>query len=191
VIPRLVVASKNPDKIQEMESILRALGIADELVQGLDWPDVDETGPTLEDNALLKARSVADATGLPAVADDTGLEVAALGGRPGVLTARYAGPDATYQDNVDLLLEEMQGVVAREARFRTVVALVMPDGAEVVAEGSVEGLITNRARGGGGFGYDPVFAVGERTLAEMGEDQKNGLSHRSRALSALASELGL
>lgn len=190
MISRLVVASKNPDKLQEMEAILRRLGVAGELVGDLDWPDVEESGSTLEENALLKARAVAEATGLPAVADDTGLEVAALDGRPGVLTARYAGPDATYQDNVVRLLAELDGVGDRTATFRTVVALVRPDGAEVVAEGRVTGRITEQARGQGGFGYDPVFEVGGRTLAEMSDDEKNGLSHRSRALEALAVELG-
>lgn len=190
MISRLVVASKNPDKLQEMETILRRLGVARELVGDLDWPDVEETGSTLEENALLKARAVTEATGLPAVADDTGLEVSALNGRPGVLTARYAGPNATYEDNVVRLLAELDGVGDRTAIFRTVVALVRPDGAEVVAEGRVTGRITERARGEGGFGYDPVFEVDGRTLAEMSDDEKNGLSHRSRALEALAVELG-
>lgn len=190
MIPRLVVASKNPDKIAEIEAVLVPLGLADEIVRGLDWPDVEEDGETLIDNALLKARSVNSATGLPAVADDTGLEVAALRGAPGVRTARFAGADATYARNVELLLERMKGVVDRSARFVTVAALAMPDGAVVTAEGVVEGRISEQPRGRGGFGYDPVFEVAGRTLAEMGTGEKNEMSHRARALRALAAELG-
>lgn len=186
MIQRLVVASKNADKIAEIEEVLQPLAMAGELVRGLDWPDVEETGDTLEENALLKARAVATAVGLPAVADDTGLEVVALEGRPGVNTARFAGPDASYADNVSLLLREMGGTTDRRARFRTVVALVLPDGVEVVAEGAVDGVITIEPRGSRGFGYDPVFEVEGRTLAEMSLIEKNLLSHRARALRALA-----
>ena len=191
MIPRLVVASKNPDKISEIEEILRSLSLTDEIVRGIDWPDIEETGRTLKENALIKARAVVEFTGLPVVADDTGLEVDALGGGPGVNTARYAGPGASYEDNVVRLLASMEGVEDRTARFRTVVALVMPDGVEVTAEGSVEGVITKERRGGGGFGYDPVFEVDGQTLAEMPAEDKNALSHRARALRALAASLGL
>jgi XTP/dITP diphosphohydrolase len=189
MIPRLVVASKNPDKILEMEDVLGQTGLAVEIVTGLDWPDVDETGETLEENALLKARAVMDVVGLPAVADDTGLEVAALGGRPGVRTARFAGESATYSDNVRHLLREMDGVEDRRARFRTAVALVMPDGSEIVVDGSLDGVIAEKARGSGGFGYDPVFEVQGRTLSEMGVPEKNKISHRARALRSLANVL--
>jgi len=189
VIARLVVASKNPDKITEIEHVIGPLEIAGEIVRDLDWPDVEETGATLEDNALLKARAVSAVVGLPSVADDTGLEVAALGGRPGVNTARFAGMSASYAQNVALLLEEMDGISDRRARFRTVVALVFPDGIEVVAEGAVDGVITFERRGDRGFGYDPVFEVEGRTLAEMSLAEKNDLSHRARALRALAAEL--
>ena len=191
MIPRLAVASKNPDKIKEIEEVLGQIGLADEIVQGLDWPDVEETGETLEKNALIKARAVMKATGLPAIADDTGLEVEALGGEPGVHTARFAGHDATYDENVALMLEVMEGVSDRAARFRTVVALVFPDGVEVVAEGSVEGVITKSRRGSSGFGYDPVFEVEGRTLAEMTPEEKNQLSHRARAIRELGETLGL
>jgi XTP/dITP diphosphohydrolase len=189
VIPRLVVASKNPDKILEIEAVLEETGLAEEIVRGLEWPEVAETGETLEENALLKARAVMESVGLPAVADDTGLEVAALDGRPGVRTARYAGEDATYADNVDLLLRELEGEEDRRARFRTAVALVMPDNSEVVADGAVEGVIAMSARGNGGFGYDPVFEIDGRTLSEMGTAEKNKLSHRARALRSLADTL--
>jgi XTP/dITP diphosphohydrolase len=191
VIPRLVVASKNPDKIEEMEQVLSTTGLAGEIVRGLDWPDIEEHGRTLEENALLKARAVAEAVGLPAVADDTGLEVDALGGAPGVRTSRYAGEDASYHDNVVLLLKEMEGVEDRRARFRTTAALVMPDGSEVVVEGSLEGTIATSPRGDAGFGYDPVFEVAGRTLAEMGLEEKSTMSHRALALLALAEALGL
>jgi XTP/dITP diphosphohydrolase len=191
VIPRLVVGSKNQDKIFEIEQVIRLTGIAGEIVRGLDWPQVEESGETLEANALIKARIVAETVGLPAVADDTGLEVDALEGAPGVRTARYAGPGATYSDNVARLLTELTEVEDRRARFRTVVALVMPDGTEVVAEGILHGTIAREARGDGGFGYDPVFEVEGRTLSEMGVEEKNTLSHRARALQALAEALGL
>lgn len=191
MIPRLVVASKNPDKVAEIEEVLGGSGLADEIVLGLDWPDIDETGATLEENALLKARAVVEATGLPVVADDTGLEVDALDGAPGVTTARFAGPDATYSDNVAKMMRVMEGVVDRSARFRTVVALVFPDGVEILAEGSVEGRITEESRGERGFGYDPVFEVDGVTMAEMTLEQKNELSHRARALRALVESVGL
>lgn len=191
MIPRLVVASKNPDKVAEIEQVLDELGLAGEIVRGLDWPDVEETGETLEENALLKARSVMEAVGLPALADDTGLEVDSLGGLPGVRTARFAGAGASYRDNVELLLQEMTGIEDRRAQFRTAVALVMPDGSEMVVDGLLDGVIADAPRGDGGFGYDPVFEVDNRTLSEMGVAQKNTLSHRARALRALAEALGI
>lgn len=189
VIDRAVVASKNPDKIAELETLLARHGVVGEVVRGMEWPDVVEDAPTLEGNALLKARQVARSTGLPSIADDTGLEVDALGGAPGVHTARYAGPDATYRSNVDALLAALRGVEDRTARFRTVVVAILADGAEVVAEGELVGEITLARRGSGGFGYDPVFEVDGRTLAEMGRNQKDLVSHRARAIVALADVL--
>lgn len=191
MIPRLVVASKNPDKIAEIESLLAETGLTDEVVRDLDWPDVLETGASLAENAVLKARVVVDATGLPSLADDTGLEVDALNGAPGVHTARFAGEGARYEDNVSKLLEVLDGRLDRAARFRTVVALVFPDGVEVTADGLLEGVITDAARGTAGFGYDPVFEVDAKTLSEMSPDEKNQLSHRARAIRALAASLGL
>lgn len=185
-IVRLVVASKNPDKISEIEAGLVASELVGEIVRGLNWPDVDETGATLEENALLKARAVRAATGLASLADDTGLSLAALSGAPGVQTARFAGPNATYADNVSKLLAVMQGVADRRASFRTVVALALPDGTEFVAVGELDGTIAVEPRGHLGFGYDPIFEVGGQTLAELGPDIKNRLSHRSRAVAALA-----
>ena len=185
MIPRLVIASRNPGKVREIEEILSSLGVVGEVVRGLDWGDVEETGETLEENALLKARAVCEATGLPSLADDTGLEVEALGGAPGVRTARFAGPGATSADYAARMLEAMDAASTRVARFRTVAALVFPDGAEVVAEGSLQGVIAESARGAEGFGYDPVFEVDGRTLAEMSPEEKNELSHRARAVRAL------
>ncbi len=187
--PALIVASKNPDKIREVEAVLTDLGVVGEIVRGLDWPDVEETGETLEANALLKARAVATATGLPSLADDTGLEVDALGGAPGVYAARYSGPGATYVSNVAKLLADLTGVSERRAVFRTVIAVVDPAGDEWLAEGTLAGTIALAPRGENGFGYDPVFEVGDRTLAELTAAEKNSLSHRARALAAIASAL--
>ncbi len=183
---RVVVASKNPDKIREVEAVLARMEHPWEIVRGLGWPDVDETELTLEGNAVLKAYAVAEATELPALADDTGLEVDALDGRPGVFSARFAGPEATYDQNVNRLLGDLGGVADRSARFRTAIAFIVPGCDPIVVEGVVEGTITDERRGEGGFGYDPVFAVGGRTYAEMSDDEKNQISHRARALQALA-----
>lgn len=185
-VPQLVVASKNRDKIIEIESVLVREGLVGEIVRGMSWPDVEETEPTLEGNALLKARAVAAATGLPALADDTGLEVAALGGEPGVHTARFAGVGASYQDNVEKMLTALEGVEDRRATFRSVVAMVWPSGEEVTAEGRLEGSIATQPRGSFGFGYDPIFEVAGRTLAEIGPEAKDTMSHRALALAALA-----
>jgi XTP/dITP diphosphohydrolase len=189
VIPRLVIASKNPDKIVEIEKVLAETDLATEVVRGLDWPDVEETGESLEENALLKARRVVKATGLPVLADDTGLEVAALDGAPGVHTARFAGDGARYEDNVAKLIETLRDVDDRRARFRTVVALVFPDGTELVAEGSLGGVIADAPRGTRGFGYDPVFEVDGKTLSEMSLEEKTAVSHRARAIRALVESL--
>ena len=186
---RVVVASKNPDKIREVEAVLARMEHPWEIVRGLEWPDVDETEPTLEGNAVLKAEAVSEATGLPALADDTGLEVDALDGAPGVHSARFAGPAASYEANVDRLLSDMAGVEDRTARFRTAIALVVPGSEILIVDGVMEGTITTERRGDRGFGYDPVFAVGDRTYGEMSDGEKNEISHRARALRALAAAL--
>ena len=192
---RIVVATANPDKAREIRAVLEAEGLAIELVpRPDDVADVDETGETLPDNARLKARALSRATGLPAVADDTGLEVDSLGGAPGVFSARYAGEGATYTDNVAKLLREMTAVrrAARTARFRTAVVLASPDGAELTTDGVVEGVIADAPVGEGGFGYDPVFRPaggGGRTFAEMTAAEKDAMSHRGRALRSLAREM--
>jgi XTP/dITP diphosphohydrolase len=188
-LSRLVIASKNEHKIAEILDVLDSTGLDVELVRDADWPDVDETESTLEGNALLKAREVRAHTGYAVIADDTGLEVDALGGAPGVISARYAGEDATFDDNVTKLLGEMRGVADRAAQFRTVMVLIDDIGEETVVEGIMEGDITDERRGTNGFGYDPIFAVGERTFAEMSTAEKNEISHRARALRALAGVL--
>jgi len=185
----VVVASKNADKIAEIEAVLASLEPPITVIPGHSWLEVDETEDTLAGNALLKARAVVAATGHAAIADDTGLEVAALGGAPGVHTARYAGPEATYDDNVDKMLAEMRDTTDRLARFRTAVALVTPAGDELVVEGVLDGAIATSRRGSGGFGYDPIFEVDGRTFAEMPSGEKNIISHRARALNALAQVL--
>jgi XTP/dITP diphosphohydrolase len=189
---RFVLATANLHKADEMRAVLGPLGV-ELIARPLDVPDVAETEDTLEGNAVLKARALTQATGLAAIADDTGLFVDALGDRPGVQSARYAGEAASYRDNVDKLLGELREAPSpRRARFRTVIAVVYPNGDWFSAEGVLEGIITDRVRGEGGFGYDPVFeplGAGGRTLAEMTSEEKNALSHRARALHALVEEL--
>jgi len=192
-VTTFVLATANPHKAQEMRDILTALGF-DVLARPEDAPDVDETSETLEGNALLKARALALLTGEPALADDTGLFVDALDGRPGVHSARYAGSGASYADNVEKLLGELDGVpdTMRVARFRSVIAVAYPDGGSFTVEGVLEGSIAKSPRGSEGFGYDPVFVpagASGRTLAELTAEQKNELSHRGRALRALAEKL--
>ena len=185
--PRLVLASANPDKVAEITEVLGGMVDLDPRPEGL--PDVLEDGRTLEANARLKALAVCEATGRAAVADDTGLEVDALDGAPGVHSARFAGDDASYTDNLDRLLTELDGIPdgRRTARFKTVALVRYPDGREVMATGIVEGTIAGRPSGAAGFGYDPVFVPVEgdgRTFAEMG-DEKHSLSHRGRAFRTL------
>lgn len=168
----------------------RVAATLENLVELDEAPDVEETGTTLEENARIKARGVGTALGLLAVADDTGLEIDALDGAPGVYAARYAGEDATYADNVAKALRELDGVssLRRTARFATVVVARAPGGEELVVRGEVEGLITMEPRGVNGFGYDSIFEPLEgdgRTFAEMSADEKHALSHRGRALRAL------
>jgi XTP/dITP diphosphohydrolase len=185
-----VLATANPDKAQEIRAILDGLEIT--LVpRPDDVPDVIEDGETLEDNALLKARALCDATGMAAIADDTGLFVDALNGAPGVYSARYAGEDATYADNCAKMLRELEGVSSeqRTARFRTVAAVAYPDGSWFVVDGEVEGRIAESPRGENGFGYDPIFMPegGKgRSMAELTPDEKHALSHRGNAFRALA-----
>jgi XTP/dITP diphosphohydrolase len=189
-----VVATFNRDKAAELHALLALPGVT--LVSLADWPGAtppEENGNTLLENARIKAHAAAKLTGRPAIADDTGLEVDALGGAPGVQAARYSGPDATYASNVAKLLRELAGVPAgkRGARFRTVCVAAWPDGRELSADGSLEGVIAEAPRGTNGFGYDPVFVpAGEtRTYAELTDAEKNAISHRGRAARALGEML--
>ncbi|HVA52687.1 MAG TPA: RdgB/HAM1 family non-canonical purine NTP pyrophosphatase [Acidimicrobiales bacterium] len=185
----VVLATANPHKAAEISAVLHAAGFS-VLPRPVDVPDVHETADTLEGNAFLKARAVSEATGMASVADDTGLFVDALGGRPGVNSARYAGDTASDADNVARLLGELADVAApRRAHFRTVIVVAYPDGTSVTADGELVGQIIDAPRGGEGFGYDPVFEPDEtpgRTLAELSAEEKNRRSHRGRALAALA-----
>ena len=190
-----VLATANPDKAREIIEVLSADGDGIEIEpRDPSLPDVDETGATLEENARIKAKAISDATGRPAIADDTGLEVDALGGEPGVHSARFAGEGATYADNVEKLLGRLHGIegAARTARFATVAIARWPDGREVAALGTVEGTIATSPRGNGGFGYDPVFVPDEcdgRTFAELSPSEKHAVSHRGRAFRTLAEGL--
>ncbi len=194
---RFVLATANPAKAREIHDVVAQSGLPIEL---LDRPDevgpVEEDRDTLEDNARLKARTVRDATGEAAIADDTGLEVDALDGAPGVRSARFAGPDASDADNVALLLDRLRDVPLerRRARFVTVAVASFPDGRELAAIGTVEGTIASRPRGDGGFGYDPVFMADPgdgRTFAEMTPEEKHRCSHRGQAFRTLADGLAI
>lgn len=190
---RFFLATANPDKAREMVDILSGAGVHVS-ARPPDIPDVEETGTTLEANAELKARAIADATGAGAIADDTGLEVDALDGAPGVFTARFAGPNATYAQNCDKLVAELAQTPPdqRGARFVTAICVVWPDGSAQTFRGEVEGVITDGPRGSNGFGYDPVFAPLEldgRTFAQMTSEEKHAVSHRARALRAAAAHL--
>ena len=186
-----VLATANADKAAEIAEIVG--GSVTLLPRPASVPDVEETGETLVANARLKALALVTATGRAALADDTGLEVDDLGGRPGVYSSRYAGEGATYADNVAKLIGALAGSDGpRRARFRTVAVALWPDGREVVAEGLVEGAIALEARGDGGFGYDPVFIPDDadgRTFAQMTSAEKHQLSHRGRAFRALVDRL--
>jgi XTP/dITP diphosphohydrolase len=187
---QLVCASANPDKVVEIQRLLD--GVVDLLPRPDHVADVVEDADTLLGNARLKAAALCAATGMPAVADDTGLEVDALGGAPGVYAARYAGEGCSYADNRAKLLAELGDESNRRAAFRTVAIVVWPDGSELAVEGVCPGVITTEERGEVGFGYDSVFEpdeAGGATFAEMSVEAKNAISHRGRAFGALLSEL--
>lgn len=188
---RIVLASNNPGKLKELRALIENFGAELVLQSALGVPDVAESGETFTDNALIKAVNASRHAGLPAIADDSGLEVDALGGAPGIRSARYAAEGASDRDNIDKLLQALSGVdtSARNARFVCVMAYLETehDGAPIVCRGEWEGRILETPSGGGGFGYDPVFFVpGEgMTAAEMTPDRKNALSHRGQALRKL------
>jgi XTP/dITP diphosphohydrolase len=194
---KLVFATRNPGKVTELRQLCAGLDLEILSAADLDLPDVVEDGDSFAANAIKKAMAVARATDLPALADDSGLEVDALGGAPGVISARYAGPEQDDRSNNDRLLQELAGVPAagRTARFRSVLALADPTGPlgdrVVTAEGVCEGVILDQPRGTGGFGYDPLFYAPElgATFAEAGVGPKNDLSHRARAMRAMRPRL--
>ena len=182
-----VIASHNKKKIEELERILSPLGIYAKTPEqlGKESIDVEETGTTFEENALLKAKTVCELTGMPAIADDSGLVVDALGGQPGVYSARYAGPNATDADKIQKLLTELMktGDSDRSAHFECVICCYFPNGETIMAHGRCDGTIGYAPRGVNGFGYDPIFFVeGNKTFAELSDNQKDVISHRGRAL---------
>jgi XTP/dITP diphosphohydrolase len=188
---RLVLASRNDHKLRELGELLRPHEL-EPLPAGIELPP--ESGTTFAANALVKARTAATATGLPAVADDSGIEAAALGGAPGVWSARYAGEDATDEQNLDKLLHEVPADGDRRVAYVCALAYVEPAGEELVVESRCEGRLTNEPRGSGGFGYDPAFVPedydDDRTMAELTPDEKDAISHRGRAVRALLEKLG-
>ena len=193
---KIVIATRNRHKAVELQTLLHGAGYDAVQLDEID-PDgkileVEETGTTFKENALLKAHAIAKATGLPSVADDTGLEVDALGGAPGSFSARYAGENCTYEDNVKKLLRELSDVAddRRTAHFKTVAVYVHKE-TELSAEGVVEGVITEKAEGFGGFGYDPVFSVWDmkKTYAQLADEEKNRVSHRGKAIRSLIEKL--
>lgn len=194
MIDEVVLATNNEGKVREFSGLLKGQFGRVVSLRDLDNPpEVVEDGETFRDNALKKARAIAEYSGKPTLADDSGLEVDALGGRPGVYSARYAGENATDGDNVDKLLAEMEGKEERKARFVCCLALVFPDGHEVVVRGTCEGVISLEPTGEGGFGYDPVFYLSEfeKTMAEIDPGLKNKISHRARAAEKLIEQLSV
>jgi XTP/dITP diphosphohydrolase len=194
--PRIAVATRNAHKLGEIARICAAWPVAWVTVATHDpasFPDVEETGETYLDNALLKAHAVAEALDLPALADDSGIEVDALGGKPGPRSARFAGSHATDEQNLQRLIDSLKGIPAggRTARYRCVAALAFPGGRVVHTEGVCEGTLEPRRRGTGGFGYDPIFVPEgwDETMAELTAEEKDRISHRGRAFRALAEEL--
>ncbi|HNX52922.1 MAG TPA: XTP/dITP diphosphatase [Pontiellaceae bacterium] len=184
---KLVIATRNRHKLEEIHAIFNFAGL--EVCSAFDFPeipDVVEDGATLEANAIKKASEICRATGLPALADDSGLEVEALNGAPGIYSARWSGEGCTYHDNNVKLLRELSGKENRRARFRTVIALALPGETPQTVEGSVQGWIIDKMRGDQGFGYDPLFVPDgyNQTFAELPADVKNRISHRARALNA-------
>jgi len=188
----LVLATRNPGKISEIKALLPGMRVVT-AASFVGCPEPEETGRTFEENALIKARAVSRFTGRTALADDSGLEVDALDGAPGVRSARYAGTDATDQDNIRRLLDALDGIsdADRTARFRCVVAVVVPDGRTWTVEGACEGRILQAPRGDAGFGYDPLFVPAgyENTFAELDAGVKNRISHRAQALGRIADVL--
>jgi XTP/dITP diphosphohydrolase len=192
---RIAIASRNVHKLREIGRICAAWPVEWLTVENHEgpWPDVEETGDTYLENALLKARAGAAALGVPTLADDSGIEVDALGGRPGPRSARFAGEQATDGRNLEELVRSLKGVPGpgRTARYRCIAALASPDGRILHAEGVCEGTLVPKPRGSRGFGYDPIFvpAGWDRTMAELTDEEKDRISHRGRAFRALGEAL--
>ena len=190
---KYIIATHNMKKRNELARILEPLGVEVLTAEqaGVELTDVEETGTTFEENARLKSESGCKETGMPCIGDDSGLVVDALGGAPGVYSARYAGDHGNDPANIALLLENMKDVPdeKRTARFMCTVCCTYPDGSEIVVSGTCEGKIGYEPKGDGGFGYDPVFMVGDKSFAELTAEEKDRISHRGNALKALAEAL--
>ena len=189
-----MLASNNPKKLEEMKRILLPLGIdvTTPKLAGFEVGEIEETGETFEENAEIKAAAVCKITGAPSIADDSGLMVDALDGRPGVYSARYGGEDKTYEQKINMLLLEMMnsGSQNREAHFVCAICCMYPDGHKIIVKGTSDGTIGYAPRGSGGFGYDPIFFTdGNKTFAELSDTQKDAVSHRGRALRLLVEKL--
>lgn len=190
---KFIIASNNLKKLKELERILNPLGLNAFTAkqEGIILDEVEETGSTFAENAFLKAQAAFKKTGLPSVADDSGLSVDALNGRPGVYTARYAGENATDEENYLKLLDELKDVPEdkRTAHFTSAICCILPDGTKIEAEGVCDGKIAFKPCGNGGFGYDPVFMYGSKSYAQLSDEEKDLISHRGKALRQLKAEL--
>lgn len=190
---KFIIATNNQKKLKELERILNPLGISAVSAReaGVSLDDVEETGTTFAENACIKAEAAFKKTGMPSVADDSGLCVDALDGRPGVFSARYGGENATDEEKNTKLLSEMKGVSKekRTARFTCAVCCILPDGRKIEVEGNCEGSIALRPSGNSGFGYDPIFLYGDKSYAELSDAEKDSISHRGQALRKLKAEL--
>lgn len=190
---KFIIATNNAKKLKELERILKPLGInaVSAKEAGIVLDDVEETGTTFAENAFIKANSAFQKTGMPAVADDSGLCVDALNGRPGVYTARYGGENATDEEKYMKLLDEMKDIADnnRNAHFTSAICCILPDGTKIEVEGICEGKIAFNPYGDGGFGYDPVFMFGDKSYAQLTAEEKDAVSHRGQALRKLQSEL--
>ena len=186
------VATNNQKKLKEIQRILDSFGITAKTLKELNIDiEIEENGTTFEENAVIKAKAIAEIANLPTISDDSGLEVDALNGAPGVYTARFAGEHATDDENIDKLLAELDGVekADRTARFVSAVCLYMPDGRHTVCRGTCEGWIGWERIGDGGFGYDPIFMVGETSYSQMSAEEKDAISHRGSALRQLKDKI--
>lgn len=190
---KFIIATNNKKKLLELERILKPLGIDAITAReaGVELDDVEETGTTFAENAFIKADAAFKKTGLPSVADDSGLCVDALDGRPGIYSARYAGDNATDEEKISKLLTELEGVEdeKRTAHFACAICCILPDGSKIEVEGRCQGKIAFEPCGDGGFGYDPVFMYGDKSYAQLSAEEKDAVSHRGQALRKLKAEL--